>query len=292
MIGRVRIAIVGFGLIGGSIARALRRREAAPTIGERIELVAWSRSSSGPSRALADGILDRAPTTLPEALRGAELVVLAAPPLACLDLLDELAGPVAGSLANGATVSDVASTKRAIVERADRLGLRFVGGHPLAGREAAGYDAANADLFVDRPWVVCPGAGAEPGDVDRVERLARACGARPIELDPGVHDAAAATISHVPLVVSAALVEAMTGRPAWPTASNLTAGGWRDMTRLSRGDPEMGAGIGTTNAAEVAAGVRAVRDVLDSWLSTLDAGEPDAAALRARFEAVRARLDS
>ena len=189
-------------------------------------------------------------------------------------------------------MSDVASTKRAIVERADRLGLRFVGGHPLAGREAAGYDAANADLFVDRPWVVCPGAGAEPGDVDRVERLARACGARPIELDPGVHDAAAATISHVPLVVSAALVEAMTGRPAWPTASNLTAGGWRDMTRLSRGDPEMGAGIGTTNAAEVAAGVRAVRDVLDSWLSTLDAGEPDAAALRARFEAVRARLDS
>lgn len=292
MIGPVRIAIVGFGLIGGSIARALRRREAAPTMGERIELVAWSRSSLGPNAALADGILDRVPGTLSEALHGAELIVLAAPPLACLDLLAELAGPLRTEVAAGATVSDVASTKRAIVDRADQAGLRFVGGHPFAGRDAAGYAAAEADLFVDRPWVVCPGRVAEAGDVDRVERLALACGARPVRLDPDTHDAAAATISHVPLVVSAALVEAMTERPSWPIASSLAAGGWRDMTRLSRGDPGMGAGIGATNPAELAAGVRTVRDALDEWLAALDTPEPDAEALRARFEAARARLGS
>jgi prephenate dehydrogenase len=292
MIEPVRIAIVGFGLIGGSIARALRRREAAPTMGERIELVAWSRSPVGPNAALADGILDRAPETLSEALHGAELIVLAAPPLACLDLLAELAGPRRGEVANGATLSDVASTKRAIVARADEAGLRFVGGHPFAGRDAVGYEAAEADLFVDHPWVICPGRVAEAGDVGRVERLALACGARPVPLDPGTHDAAAATISHVPLVVSAALVEAMTGRPGWPIAASLAAGGWRDMTRLSRGDPDMGAGIGATNAAELAAGVRTVRDVLDEWLTELDPTEPDVDALRVRFEAARARLGS
>jgi prephenate dehydrogenase len=292
MIEPVRIAIVGFGLIGGSIARALRRREAAPTMGERIELIAWSRSPVGPNAALADGILDRAPGTLSEALRGAELIVLAAPPLACLDLLAELAGPLRGEVANGATVSDVASTKRTIVARADEAGLRFVGGHPFAGRDAVGYAAAEADLFVDHPWVICPGRVAEAGDVGRVERLALACGARPVPLDPATHDAAAATISHVPLVVSAALVEAMTGRPGWPIAASLAAGGWRDMTRLSRGDPDMGAGIGATNATELAAGVRTVRDVLDEWLAELEPSEPDVGALRARFEAARARLGS
>jgi prephenate dehydrogenase len=292
MIGRVRITIVGFGLIGGSIARALRRREAAPTMGERIDLAAWSRTFAGPAKALNDRIVDRTPATLAEALQGAELVVLAVPPLACLALLDDLAGPLHGAVATGATLTDVASTKRTIVERADRLGLRFVGGHPLAGREASGYDAAEADLFVDRPWVICPGEVAEQGDVDRVARLALACGAQPVELDAGTHDAAAAAISHVPLVVSAALVEATTARPDWPTASALAAGGWRDMTRLGRGDPEMGAGIGATNSGEIAAGVRAVRDALDAWLSALGAPEPDVEALRARFEAVRDRLAS
>jgi prephenate dehydrogenase len=291
MIGRVRMAIVGFGLIGGSIARALRRREAAPTIGERIELAAWSRSPSGPSAALAEGILDRAPESLAEVLRGAELIVLAAPPLACLALLDELAGPLREAVATGATVTDVASSKQAIVDHADVLGLRFVGGHPLTGREATGYEAAEADLFVDHAWVICPGRVAEAGDVDRVERLALACGGRPVQLDPATHDAAAAAISHVPLVVSAALVEAITARPSWPIAASLAAGGWRDMTRLSRGDPAMGAGIGATNATELAAGLRAVRDALDGWLSLLDTPHPDSDVLMARFEAARARLE-
>ena len=225
-------------------------------------------------------------------VRGAELIVLAAPPLACLALLDELAGPLREEVAKGATLTDVASTKQAIVDRADRLGLRFVGGHPLAGRETTGYEAAEADLFVDHPWVICPGKVAEAGDVDRVERLALACGARPVQLDPQTHDTAAAAISHVPLVVSAALVEAITARPGWPIASSLAAAGWRDMTRLSRGDPAMGAGIGATNAGELAAGLRAVRDALDDWLSVLDAAEPDSELLWARFAAARARLES
>ena len=154
---------------------------------------------AGARAALADGVIGRAPATLGETVDGADLVVLAAPPLECLDLLDELGGALAGALAAGATITDVASTKAVVIERADRLGLRFVGGHPMAGRDATGYAAAEADLFVDRPWVVCPGANAAPSDVDRVERLARATGAHPIRLDPAAHDRAVAAISHAPL---------------------------------------------------------------------------------------------
>lgn len=291
MIGRVRIAIVGFGLIGGSIARALGRREAAPTPGGRIELAAWSPTTAGPRAALGEGVLERAPDTLRETLTGAELVVLAAPPLDCLALLDELAGPLSDALATGATITDVASTKRVIGARADALGLRFVGGHPMAGRETTGYAAAEAGLFVGCPWVVCPGAVAGSDDVDRIEDLARACGAIPLQLPAADHDAAVAAISHAPLVVSAALVEAITGRLDWPLAESLAAGGWRDMSRLARGAPDMAAGIAATNAGEVAAVVRAISAALAEWSTLLEASEPDPLALAGRFEAARRRLE-
>jgi len=236
---------------------------------------------------LAAGVLDEAPASLREVIEGADLVVLATPPLACLDLLDQLAGSLRPALAPGATVTDVASTKQVIAERADHVGLRFVGGHPMAGRELSGHAAALEDLFVDRPWVVCPGALARPTDIDRVEGLALACGARPVRLDPASHDAAAAAISHLPLVLSAALAEAVVDGPAWSAAAALAASGWRDMTRLARGDPAMAAGIAATNAVEIASGIRAVRVALDAWLHVLETPAPDAAELESRFQAVR-----
>ncbi len=289
MIGDVRIAIVGLGLIGGSIARAVRGSEVGPG-GPRPTIAAWSRRPDGPRTALAAGVVDAAPVELADAVEGADLVILAAPPLACLDLLDRLAGPLRTVLDPAATVTDVASTKAAIVARADALGLRFVGGHPMAGREASGFGAAESDLFVGRPWIVSPGMSAGAADIERVVWLARTCGAHPIILDPARHDALAAAISHVPLVVSAALVEAMTGRPAWPEAAGLAAGGWRDMSRLAKGDPAMGAGILATNPAQVAAGLRGVRGALDAWIAALEVPEPDAGALEARLAAVRERV--
>jgi prephenate dehydrogenase len=290
MIGAVRIAIVGYGLIGGSIARALRRTVApGPAAGDgaRATITAWSRRPDGPRAMLAAGLLDAAPDSLAQALEGADLIVLAAPPLACLDLLDQIAGPLRPLLDPAATVTDVASTKQVIVERADRLRLRFVGGHPMAGREVTGYAAALDDLFIDRPWVVCPGVLAGQIDLDRVEGLATACGARPMRLDPATHDAAVAAISHVPLVLSAALAEAVIHGPAWLHASTLAASGWRDMTRLAHGDVVMGAGIAATNATEIARGIRAVRAMLDAWLAALEAPGPDPAKLEARFRAAR-----
>ncbi len=289
----MRVALLGFGLIGGSIARALRREAGDWTI------AAWSPSGAGPRLARSDEIIDEASPTPADAIRGADLVVLAGPPLACLAHVDDLAsGTLAESLGPDALVTDVSSTKEAIGHRADAAGLRFVGGHPMAGREASGYGAAAADLFDGRPWVIVPGAHAQAGDPGRVESLATACGARPLEMTARDHDAAAAAISHLPLVVATALVEAVVGhgdardRPDWPAAAALAAGGWTGMTRLARGDEAMGAGIIATNGPAIAARLRDLRAAIDSWLDELDRdGGPDATAITARLRAARRRLE-
>jgi prephenate dehydrogenase len=285
----MRIAFLGLGLIGGSIASALRRAGG-------WSCVAWTPSGEGPRLALAAGAIDGIAATPGEAVRGADIVLLAAPPISCLGLLEALAAP--GMLDPRALVTDVASTKGRVVERAAVLGLRFVGGHPMAGRETPGFGAADPDLFVGRPWVIVePDGRPDPEGVARVEALALATGARPLRMNAAAHDRAVAAISHLPLVASVALVEAVAGGPGepapddWPAAAALAAGGWAGMTRLARGNATMGAGIAATNAPALARRLRAYRDRLDEWLALLEGPDgPDADQLRDRFVAAAARL--
>ena len=287
-----RIAFLGLGLIGGSIAMALR------DAGYRGTIAAWTPNGGGPTAAKRRSIIDEAAPTAEEALEGAGLVVLAGPPLAILDLLGQIAGPLRGSVGAETTITDVASTKSTIVENAAAYGLPFVGGHPMAGRETTGVASATADLFVDRPWVVVPGDDPRGTDIDRVWSLARATGANPMLLGAKEHDAAVAAISHLPLVLAAALVESVAGPTSsgiasWPTARELAATGWRDMTRLAKGDPEMGAGILTTNAGPITDRLRALRAVLDAWIDRLDPGMPgggDPEWIRVDLERARAAL--
>ena len=288
------VAFLGLGLIGGSIARAMRASDDLAT----ARLVAWTPSGAGPRQALADGVVDAVAATPADAVVGADLVILAASPQACLGLLDELAGPARRALAATVVITDVASTKSAICARARELGLPFIGGHPMAGRETSGFAAATADLFVRRPWVVVPGTEVASRAVDTVERLARACGARPMRMEAAAHDAAVAGTSHLPLILSAALVEAVAGesggdaRPDRPFVPDLTAGGWRDMTRLARGDVAMGSGIVATNAGPLADRIRDLRAVLDGWLDELERpGGPNEDEVAARLERARSRLE-
>lgn len=278
----MRVAIVGFGLIGGSVALALAARHPG-----RWQVTAWSPSLTGPRRALARGVVAAVAPDPETAARSAELVLLAAPLLANLDLVDRLGPRLADT---DATVSDVSSTQSPIAARAARIpGLHFVGGHPMSGRERRGYRAARADLFEGRPWAVLPSPSARPLDLTRVRALAEACGARPLELDTERHDQAVAAVSHLPLLASVALAESVAGSAEWATARQLTAQGWRDMTRLARGDPELAAGILVTNARHVSPWLRRYRAALEDWQMTLDGltdGGPEAPA-----EELRQRLD-
>ncbi len=275
----MRVTFLGLGLIGGSIARALR---AADPGAAGWELTAWSPNGRGPGEARASGTIDRAAVTAESALDGADLVVLAAPPLACAALLDLLGDQWRAELPAGATVTDVASTKGALRRRALLAGVPYVGGHPMAGRERSGFAAGDPDLFRGRPWVITDAVAG--GDPERVSELAGACGAHVVRLDADAHDRLVAAISHLPLLASVALVEAVAGRPPmvgeeldqptphdWEDAMALAASGWRDTTRLARGDITMGAEIVATNAPAIAARLRTYRDRLDEWIALLDA---------------------
>ena len=290
----MRLALLGFGLIGGSVALALRARAHAGPV-DVDEIVAWSPSGEGPATARRDGVIDDVAVTPEAAVAGADLIVLAGPAPDILAQLDQLAGPWRGSLSADAVITDVASTKAAIVERAAALALPFVGGHPMAGRETSGYGASTADLFVDRPWVVVP--SADSAAVARVEALASSTGARPRRMSAEDHDEAVAAVSHLPLVVAAALVEAVVGgdtevREDWPLAAGLAATGWRDMTRLARGEATMGAGIAVTNGPRIARRIRDLISVLDSWAADLERSEgPDHDAVARRLRMARDRLE-
>jgi prephenate dehydrogenase len=283
-----RIAFLGFGLIGGSIAMALREA------GSPAHLIAWTPSGAGPAEGARRGLLDTAAGTAAEVVDGAGLVILAGPPLAILGLLGSDQG-LGERVSANATVTDVGSTKARIVATAAAAGLRFVGGHPMAGREVSGVGGATADLFIDRPWVVIPGRHATEEDTERVESLALATGARPIRMAADEHDAAVAAISHLPLVLSAALVESVAGPygdgTTWPLARRLAASGWADMTRLARGDPEMGAGIVATNQEAIADRLVALRNTLQTWIDWLTFEGADAGVIRDELARARRALE-
>ncbi len=284
----MRLAIVGFGLIGGSIARALAARDAG-----RWHVTAWSRSGDGPRAGLADGVLDAVAASPGEAVGGAELVLLAASPLANLELVASVGPAVAAA---GATLTDVTSAQVRLARAAARVpGLHHVGGHPMAGLETSGYEAARADLFAGRPWIVLPSASGTLDDLERVRTLVAACGGIPVEMGAGEHDLLVAAVSHMPLFVAAALAETVTGSDAWEAAAGLAAGGWRDSTRIARGDPDLGAGIAALNRDELLRWLDRFAAELASWRADLAAlpdvpGPADTEALRARLERVRSAL--
>lgn len=283
-----RIAFLGLGLIGGSIALALR------AAGAKARLVAWTPSLAGPEEALRAGAIDEV-AALPEAaIADAGLVVLAGPPLEIIDLLgsgSDGRGGLWASLAAGAVVTDTASTKSEVMGAAMAAAVPFVGGHPMAGRETSGFAAATPDLFVDRPWVIVPSAMSPAGGAELVEALARAAGARPVTMTADAHDDAVAAISHLPLLAAVALVEAVAGDPTkWTKVGPLAASGWRDMTRLARGDVDMGAGILATNRRAVTVQLRGYRTAIDGWIAALESGG-DKVQLRDWLAAARAALE-
>jgi prephenate dehydrogenase len=240
------VAIVGLGLIGGSLARALTRA------GYRV--LGVDRPGVR-RRARAQGAVAQTVATPEGAARRADVVVLAAPPRANLVVLRRLAGLASPRL----VITDVGSVKGPICALARRLGLRgFVGGHPVAGNEGRGFAAASADLFRGRPWALTPlphGTRA----LSRVRALVRAVGARPVTVSARDHDRALAFLSHLPQVVAYALFDAVRRDPVAARHLHLAGPGFRDMTRLARSPRPLWREILGQNRAEVARALKALR---------------------------------
>jgi prephenate dehydrogenase len=248
--GRPTVAIIGLGLIGGSLARALSR--AGYTI-IGVDRPAVRRRARA-ARAVAGTAAE------PEgAARLADVVVLAAPPAENIRLLRRMAR--AGR--PGLVLTDVGSVKGPIGREADRLGLAFVGGHPMAGNEGSGFGASAATLFRGRSWILCPGRRAGSRAVAAVRRLARAVGARPVRMESAEHDRAVAFLSHVPQLVSWALRDAARADPVARRRLSVAGPGFAGMTRLAASPPALWEGILAQNRGEtdraLAAFARALR---------------------------------
>ncbi len=247
-----RVAVVGLGLIGGSIALAARRaRSAAVIVGVDNEAVLHN--------ALARGVVDLASERL-DIVTGADLVILAAPVHENLKLVRE----VVPFVSPAALVTDVGSTKRAIVEAASALkgSLTFVGGHPVAGAASSGIDSATADLFTGRPWVLTADAGTPREAVTRLCAFVRALGAEPHTMSAAEHDRVLAFTSHLPQLASSALMRVI-GNGAGERGLELAGPGLMDTTRLAESSVEMWRDICATNADNISVALEELIGTLD-----------------------------
>jgi prephenate dehydrogenase len=262
-----RIAIIGLGLIGGSIGLALKH--AAIT---DIEIVGVARSRETAGKARKRGAIDIDGRLPDEAVRGARLVILASPILTFPTIMDE----IAPHLEEGAVVTDVASTKSTVERWAKEklpAHVHFVGGHPMAGKESSGIDQADAELFEGKPWVVSPSVDAPEHAVNTVVGLAQVCGAEPIFMDAQEHDAYVAAVSHVPLTVASALFSMANTSQAWPELASLASSGFRDTTRLASGSPEMAHDIMQTNREQVLHWIDRLQQELFRFREVIAAGD-------------------
>ena len=235
----MRIAIIGLGLIGGSMGLSLRKKA-------DLEVVGFARRGETASRALELGAVDRTEGDLLAAVRDADLVLIATPVMAMKDIMAK----IGESLDKGCIVTDVASTKAQVMGWAEeRLPswISFVGGHPMAGKETSGIEAADADLFIGCTYCLMPQRSATKEAIDKVEGLVRQIEAKPIFIDASEHDMLVAAVSHLPMVISSALVSMATKSSSWDDMSKLAATGYRDLTRLASGSPEMSRDICLTN---------------------------------------------
>ncbi|MGC8781115.1 MAG: prephenate dehydrogenase, partial [Anaerolineae bacterium] len=232
------IAIIGLGLMGGSLALALRDDAASgaapPFRAGRITGI--SRNVETLAAAQAAGAIDRGTTDLAAGVADADLIVLATPVRTILRLLPQI-----GRHARpGALVMDLGSSKAAICAAMADLpaGLQPVGAHPMCGKEVAGFAAAEAGLYRGRPFVLCPLERTAATALETARGLALTVGGRPLVLSPQAHDRAVAAISHLPYVAAAALVAAVDAAGD-PLAWSLAASGFRDTTRVAASDVDM-----------------------------------------------------
>lgn len=241
------VAIVGVGLIGGSIGRAVRERKLAR------QVIGIGRDEEKLGRAKQLGAIDAGTTSIAHGVEGAQLVVVCTP----VDTICDFVSQAAGNCANRTLITDAGSTKAAIVDRVEELlidrrdGPRFVGSHPLAGDHRTGVEVSRGDLFEGRKAIVTPTDKTHRAAVVEIGGFWQSLGAEVVVMTPAEHDEALAATSHLPHLIASALALS-TPKELLP----LAASGWRDTTRVAGGDPQMWRAIFAANREEVLAALK------------------------------------
>ncbi len=250
-----QITIIGLGLIGGSLGLALKKAK-----GKEIEIIGYARKPDVAAEAMKLGAVDRTESDLAKAVSGADIVVLAAPVTAIEDILKNIAPHVS----QNALVTDVGSTKVQVMNYAEEClpTAAFIGGHPMTGKETSGLGDAESGLFTDCTYCLTPSENAGEEASQSIEEMVKLVGANPLFVDAQKHDEMVAGISHLPLILSSSLVSSLAQSPLWPEMSKLAASGYRDVTRLASGNPDLHRGICSTNR-------KAIVEWIDKYMEAL-----------------------
>jgi len=274
-----RLALIGLGLIGGSFARALRAADVVGTIH------GFDPDPAQAEAAVTLGVIDKAAATAADAVREADVVVLAVPVLRTAEAL----AAVLPALKTGAIVTDVGSTKQSVLADVQQvcgtLPGWFVAAHPTAGTEKSGVAASFAELFKGKRVVLTPHATQEATALATVRALWQATGARVVEMEAGRHDAIFAATSHLPHVLAFSFVELLADRAESEEIFSNAGGGFRDFTRIASSSPEMWHDIVRANAGEVLQLLKAQIAQLQQMQQLIE--QEQWAALKGRFERAR-----
>ena len=264
---RTRVAILGLGLIGGSLGLALRQVGS-----EQVEVTGFARRAATGELALQMGAVDKLADTPQAAVQDADFVFLCTPVLQMLPMAEAVL-PV---MKPGAVLTDVGSTKGWFVQKIRSLlpqHIHYIGGHPMAGRERSGMEAAQADLFRDKWFIFTPLPDTPPALMERLRQLIQLTGAKTAELDEQTHDQVTAVISHVPHVVAAGLVQLLRTQNNPALTARFIGGGFRDTTRIASSDADMWADICITNGENIAAELDATVKLLGNMATMIRAGD-------------------
>jgi prephenate dehydrogenase len=263
----MKLALVGCGLVGGSLAAAWRRRGLVSSVR------GLDRNRGRTAMALAKGIIDAEASSLADAVAGADCIVLAVPVGAMAGLFDELAAQAPAH----AVVTDVGSTKGELVAQA-RVALgagfaRYVPAHPIAGGAMPGIEYASADLFEGRWVITTPDAATDAAALEQVEQCWRACGARVGRMEAGEHDRVFAAVSHLPHVLAFALVHQIASQPDGARKLQFAGAGFRDFTRIAASDATMWRDIALANRVALGEELAQYRAGLDALQAAIDGGD-------------------
>lgn len=253
-----KIALIGVGLLGGSIGLAARQKKLARSV------VGFVRRRASLAECKKAGAVHRAVVDLRQAVTGADLIILCTP----ISQMGRLANEMLPFVQKGALVTDVGSVKTSVLEEVEssveRAGAHFIGSHPMAGSEQTGVKAARADLFQGAICVVTPTVQSSPAALARVEKLWRALGSRVLRLSPELHDQLVSRSSHLPHLIAAVLAHTVLAPGAPQMQRQLCANGFRDTTRIASGSPEMWRDIDLANCKNLL-------DALESFTTNLKA---------------------
>ncbi|WP_101757208.1 prephenate dehydrogenase/arogenate dehydrogenase family protein [Oceanicoccus sp. KOV_DT_Chl] len=259
-----RITILALGLIGGSLAKALKTR------GFDGEIVAWGRREASLAKGLELGLIDRYSLDLTEAIAGADVIVVATPTLIAADMIKQLAPLVNDQV----IITDVASVKGNLLTAAKqafgKVPANLVLGHPIAGSEKSGVEAAKADLYVNHRVILTPTDETNPRALQAIKAMWELTGAEVVEMPVAEHDEVLAATSHLPHVLAYTLVDALAGSPEQQNIFRFAAGGFRDFTRIASSDPTMWKDIALANS--------------DAILKTIDLFSAQLSILRSAIE--------